>query len=216
MKPFISGTFIIFLFLWGQFVTGQQKEVNPDLAKINDPAVWTINHWLVEGNKEVHINKKPGNGLIYLNGFTFDNGTIEVDIKGKDEQGRSFVGIVFHIQNDSTYDAIYFRPFNFRNPERKNHAVQYISHPEFTWFKLRDESPGTYENAVNPVPEPNGWFHATIKVEYPNVKVFVDHSTEPSLEISQLGDHKKGFIGLWIPNGTEGSFRNLKIRPAPK
>lgn len=215
-KTFISCLGFLQLLISGQFVAAQQKEITPNLSKVNDSEIWTINNWSVEGKREIHINKKPGDGLVYLNKFTFGNGTIEVDIKGKDEQGRSFVGIAFHILSDSTYDAIYFRPFNFRNPERKNHAVQYVSHPEFTWFKLREESPGVYENQVFPVPDPNEWFHATIEVNYPTLKVFVNHSTEPSLVVKQLSDQKHGSIGFWVPNNTEGSFKNLQIIPDEK
>ena len=195
----------------------QQREIIPDLSKLNDPRFWTINQWTVAaGTKEVKINKKPGDGLIYLNDLILGNGSIEVDIKGKDEQGRNFVGIAFHILNDSTYDAVYFRPFNFRNPERKKHAVQYISHPEFDWFRLREAHPGIYENEVAPVPDPNDWFHARIQIEYPEVRVYVNHAAEPSLVVRQLSDRKQGRLGLWIPNGTEGSFRNLKIVKAEK
>ena len=52
----------------------------------------------------------------------------------------------------TTYDAIYFRPFNFRtsDPARRLRAVQYISHPTYTWNKLRAERPGVYEKPVNP------------------------------------------------------------------
>ena len=216
MKTIVLWTAIILLLIWGKAVNAQQKEIVPDLSKINDPEVWTVNHWKAEGGKEVHINKKPGDGLVYLNDLIFGNGTIEVDIKGKNEQGRNFTGIAFHILNDSTYEAIYFRPFNFRNPESKTHSVQYISHPEFPWFKLREESPGIYENGLTPVPDPNNWFHATIIVEYPEVKVYVNHSKEPSLVINQLSDRKEGRLGFWVPIDTEGSFKNLKIIPAEK
>jgi hypothetical protein len=92
----------------------------------------------------------------------FANGTIELDIRGKDVQGQSFVGVALHGVDGTTYEAIYFRPFNFRAADstRRAHAVQYISQPTHTWQKLRTEHPGMYENAVNPAPDPNGWFHA--------------------------------------------------------
>ena len=67
--------------------------------------------------------------------------------------------MAFHGLNDTTFDAVYFRPFNFNNPARNGHSVQYISHPEFPWYKLRKEQ---YENLINPVPEPNDWFHVLI------------------------------------------------------
>ncbi len=48
----------------------------------------------------------------------FRNGTIECDIREKDVQGQSFVGITFHGVDSTTYDAIYFRPFNFKTLRR--------------------------------------------------------------------------------------------------
>jgi hypothetical protein len=119
----------------------------------------------------------------------------------------------FHGINDSTYDAIYFRPFNFNNPERNGHSVQYISHPEYTWYKLREEHPNKFENMVSPIPEPNEWFHVTILVEYPVVKVFVNNDAKPTLEIKQLSNQKEGLIGFWVGNNSDGYFRNPKIIP---
>jgi len=189
----------------------QQKTVTPDLSKIGDSKIWTTHNRTSSFNDALYLDAKDDNGLARLNDFVFENGTIELDVKGKDEQGRSFVGVAFHGLNDSTYDAVYFRAFNFKNPERSNHSVQYISEPVFTWSKLRNEHPNQYENTVKPVPSPNDWFHATIVVEYPTVKVYVNNSTEPSLTVTQLSTRKKGWIALWVGNGSDGYFKNLKI-----
>jgi len=195
----------------GLFMSAQQTELIPDLSKVNSRALWTISNREMVYDSAVHLNGKPGDGLLWLNGSYFKNGRIDLDIKGKDEAGMSFVGLAFHGLNDSTFDAIYFRPFNFKNPERSNHSVQYISQPVYTWKKLRDEHPGKYESLVSPVPEPSGWFHATIQVEYPVVKVFVNNSDKPSLTIDQLSNRKNGWIGFWVGDNAEGWFKNLKI-----
>lgn len=168
------------------------------------------------GRKGLRMSEAPGDGVAYLRGIEFADGTIECDIKGKDVQQQSFVGVAFHGVDDTTYDAIYFRPFNFRaeDPARRIRAVQYISHPANTWQKLRAEQPGKYEKAVNPVPDPNGWFKARIVVASPNVSVFVNDAKEPSLVVTQLSDRKKGLVGLWIGNTSGGDFTNLRITPA--
>ena len=190
----------------------QQKTVTPDLSKVADSKIWTTaNRTFNFKDGAIFMDAKEGDGLAHLNDFTFENGTIELDIKGRDEQGRSFVGVAFHGLNDSTYDAVYFRAFNFKNPERSNHSVQYISEPVYTWSKLRNEHPNQYENTVKPVPSPNDWFHATIVVEFPSVKVYVNNSTEPSLAVNQLSTRKKGWLALWVGNGSDGYFKNLKI-----
>ncbi len=194
---------------------GQKNEITPDLSKSNDTTLWVLkNRDLdINSNKEVHLTGKPGEGVLWLKSLLFTNGRIELDIKGKDEKGKSFVGLAFHRLNDSTYNAIYFRPFNFNNPNKNGHSVQYISPPEFTWFKLRKEHPGKYENRINPVPDPNDWFHVSIVIKYPKIQVFVDNSEKYSLSIDQLYSEREGWIGFWVGNNSEGYFKNLKIIP---
>ncbi len=204
-------TIITGLLLTASFSTVFAQSKIPDLSKINDPGVWTLHNREIVEDEVVHLNGQPGDGLLWNNDLEFENGTIEVDIKGIDERGRSFVGIAFHILNDSTFDAIYFRPFNFKSPERKGHSVQYISHPKNTWYYLRENYPEKYENPVNPVPEPTEWFHATIVVNYPQVSVYVNHAKEPSLVIEQLSKRKEGRLGFWVGNNSEGWFKNLEI-----
>jgi hypothetical protein len=162
------------------------------------------------------LSEAPGDGVAYLEGIEFANGTIELDLKGKDVQQQSFLGVAFHGVDGTTYDAIYFRPFNFKaeDPERRKRAVQYISHPDCPWQKLRGEHPGKYEQAVMPVPDPNGWFHARVVVASPKVSVFVEGANEPSLIVSQLSARGKGLIGLWAGNSSGGDFANLKLIPA--
>ena len=160
----------------------------------------------------VMLDAKPGDGLAVYQDLEFENGTIEFDVKGKDVLQQSFVGVAFHIQNDSTYNAVYFRPFNFKKPERTSHSVQYISHPKFTWQKLRSEFPEQFEKTVTPVPNPDEFFHARIDVKWPTVKVYVENSEIPSLEVKMLSSFKKGKVGLWVGNGSDGSFKNLKIK----
>jgi hypothetical protein len=193
----------------------QQEVITPDLSKVRQSDRWTLYNRKVKINGEVNLNGMEGDGLLWLREPVFRNGKIEADIRGEDKPGGSFVGLAFHGLNDSTYDVVYFRPFNFRNPDRNAHSVQYISHPSYTWYLLREENPGEYENTVTPVPDPNDWFHVTITVNYPVVKVYVNHSEEPSLEIEQLSQRKEGWVGFWVGNTSGGSFRNLKITLEP-
>ena len=163
--------------------------------------------------KGIHLSEAAGDGVAYLDGVTFASGTLEIDIKGRDVQQQSFVGVAFHGVDGTTYDAIYFRPFNFRTDDaaRRIRAVQYVSHPANPWQKLRTEHPGKYEKAVNPVPDPNGWFHARVVVASPRVSVFVDDGKEPCLVVDQLSDRKSGLVGLWVGNMSGGDFANLRI-----
>lgn len=150
--------------------------------------------------------------IVWLKGVNFSRGTIDVDLRGKDVMQRSFIGIAFHGVDTVTYDCIYFRPFNFRSsdPVRKIHAVQYISHPDYSWDRLRDEKNGMYEKAVDPAPAGSDWFHARIVVGDTQVRVYVNHSTIPSLTVDKLNSRKDGLIGLWN-GGLPGDFSNLVI-----
>lgn len=178
-----------------------------------DPEDWTAyNREVAYDNDVIHLNAQANDGLLWLNNSDFKNGIIEVDIKGRNEPGQSFVGIAFHGNDNNTFDAVYFRPFNFKNPGRESHSVQYISMPEYDWSALRNAYPGKYEHSIDPVPEPvDDWFHAKIVVHYPEVKVYINGSEKPTLEIEQLSERKHGMLGLWVGNGSEGWFKNLKI-----
>jgi hypothetical protein len=147
----------------------------------------------------------------------FTNGTIEFDLKGKDVLQQSFVGVAFHGVDGTTYDAVYFRPFNFKAADaaRRSHGVQYVSQPTYPWQKLRAEQPDKYEQALTPAPDPNGWFHVRVVVANPKVSVFVGDAKEPSLVVNQLSDRRKGLVGLWVGNNSGGDFANLKILQAP-
>lgn len=202
---------IVFLLSVSLFSVAQNNEIKPDLSSIDTLDDWTLHNRQLKVDNGVHLNAQPDDGLLWLKDLRFVNGIVELDIKGKDERGRSFVGIAFHGVNDSTYDAVYFRAFNFMNPDRTSHSVQYVSLPCNTWYNLREQHPGKFENEVLPIPEPNDWFHVTIEVNYPEVKVFVNESKKPSLIIEQISNQKEGWIGFWVGNNSEGSFRNLKI-----
>lgn len=172
---------------------------------------------IVDGvRKAVRFDERPGNGIAWLEGSKFTEGTIEFDVRGKDVPQRSFVGIVFNGTDDETWDAVYFRPFNFKNPDPKNagHSVQYVSHPAWTWQKLRAERPDQFEKPVRPIPDPNGWFHARVVVTASNIRVYVNGAAEPCLEVEKLGNRGEGRVGLFLGNNSGGDFADLKIIPA--
>jgi hypothetical protein len=201
--------------------SAQKKAIEPALAALADGKGLRVFNRTVSRLEEggmtgVRLSESAGDGVAYVEGIAFGNGSIELDLRGKDVQQQSFIGVAFHGVDGTTYDAIYFRPFNFRTEDaaRRIRAVQYVSHPVNTWQKLRTEQPGKYEKAVNPVPDPNGWFHARIVVASPSATVFVGDGKEPCLAITQLSDRKTGLVGLWVGNTSGGDFANLKILPS--
>ncbi len=169
---------------------------------------------------EANMKGKPAlfsTGAVWLDHVNFTEGTIECDILGKSApRGSNFLGVAFHAENDTTFDCVYFRPFNFRaeNPVNAAHAVQYVSHPQWTWQKLRSEKTGQYEKPIAPAPDGDAWFHAKIVVEGRRVSVFVNGAATPSLVVSQLHDRPGGKIAIWGGDAGEGGhFANLKITP---
>ncbi|NIJ55322.1 hypothetical protein [Dyadobacter arcticus] len=198
-------------------LSGLSQTLRPDLHK---PDLWEINNRKVEtftdgDKKAVRFDVAEEEGFMLLKDYTFSEGTIEFDAKGKNVLQQSFVGITFYVQDFKTNDVVYFRPFNFMNPDtvRRPRSVQYVSMPNYPWEKLRADSPGKYENRVNPVPNPDGWFHAKITVIGKSIKVYVNNSPKPSLEVETLGKFTSGKIGFWAGPMSDPSFANLEITP---
>ncbi len=144
----------------------------------------------------------------------FSQGTVEFDVRGRDLLQQSFVGLAFHGQDDKTYEAVYFRPFNFRatDPVRRVHAVQYVALPGHPWQKLRTEHPDHYEAALSPAPDPDDWFHVRVEVAGGQVSIFVNGAASPALSVERLGPWTGGRLGLWVGNNSGGDFANLTIR----
>lgn len=160
----------------------------------------------------IHLNSVDNAGFAWLNNKQFKNGTIEFDVKGNDQMQGSFVGVAFHGLNDSTYESIYFRPFNFLSADviRKGHGVQYIAVPKYDWPLLREKFPNKYEQAVIPAPNPNGWFHVRITVAPKRIDVYVN-GQQASLTVEPLVNTGGTKIGYWVGNGSPGDWKNLKI-----
>lgn len=160
--------------------------------------------------------------LARIVGVEFSDGVIEGEIAGAPalsagEGARGFVGIAFRLQpDDSTYDAFYLRPTNGRaeDQERRNHATQYISLPEWTWSRLRRETPSKYESYVDL--QPDTWTKIRIEVRGTRARLFVHDQAQPALIVNDVksGPNRKGAVALWLEPGTIAHFRNLVVRPA--
>lgn len=135
-------------------------------------------------------------------------------MRGKDEFQRSFIGIAFHGQNDTTFDAVYCRPFNFLTTDsvRHIHAIQYIAHPRFTWQKSRSEYNGIYEKGINNPPNPNDWFSMTLVVDAKIVKAYINDNENPSLEVNKFSSFSKGKIGIFVADNSGGDFEKITIQ----
>jgi hypothetical protein len=183
----------------------------------------TVAPGTLQGKKGVQVTASAApETLAVVEGTSFGNGVIEAEIAGAVKPGapegaRGFVGIAFRLQGDlKTYDAFYLRPTNGRADDqvRRNHAAQYISHPEWTWSRLRTESPSKYESYVDLVP--GEWTKVRIEVSGVQARLFVHGQPQPTLVVNDLktGPGAKGAVALWVDVGTLAHFRNLKVTPA--
>lgn len=206
----------------------KENAITPDLSRIKDAKSWNLinadfDTTTKDGKSAVQlapkakVEKGSSIGLALVQGLEFGEGTLEVDLKGKGKYQGSFVGLAFSVVDGKTFEAVYFRPFNFmRDPESfRSRAVQYVAWPDNPWEKLRTGQPGKFEATVKPVPDPDGWFHARIEVTKKKVRVWVDDGKEPCLVVDRLASREKGKVGLWV-DSHEGSFANLKILPTKR
>ena len=216
--PVLAAGLLLFAVMPAQ---AQPQTITPDLSGLPGEQGWKLfnrSATLIAkgGAPAVRLEGSGESGFVRLENLKFGDGTIELDLRGKNISQQSFLGVAFHGTDARTYDAVYFRPFNFRStdPARRLRAVQYVSHPTHTWQKLREQFPGKYEKAVNPVPDPDDWFHARLVIAWPKVSVFVNDASEPCLVVDQLTDRKQGWIALWV-SVAGGDFANLKVTSAP-
>ncbi|MBS1523332.1 MAG: hypothetical protein JST50_20195 [Bacteroidetes bacterium] len=150
---------------------------------------------------------------VWLKDVDFSYGTIELDIRGRNEFLKSFPGIAFYaVDTSRNYDVIYFRPFNFKHsdPVRRTWSVQYMSLPQYGYDRLRKENTGQFESEIIPNPKPEDWIHARIVVAKDSIKVYVNNMDKPSLSVRTLQGRSKGMFGLWT-DGTAAEFANLTI-----
>ena len=165
----------------------------------------------------------PTEQLAVVEGVEFDSGVIQAEIAGAPMSGaaaaagaRGFVGLAFRLQSDMrTYDAFYLRPTNGRADDqvRRNHSAQYISHPDWTWFRFRKETPEKYESYVDLVP--NEWTKVKIEVRGGQARLYVHDRPQPTLIVNDLktGASARGAVALWLDAGTTAHFRNLTVTP---
>jgi hypothetical protein len=185
-----------------RLAAGKLRAVDRDVTKLQE-------------REGVHLSEKAGPGVVWIEGSDFGEGTIEIDVRGRDVAQRSFLGIAFHRKDDNTYESVYLRPFNFRvdDPARRQHAVQYIAVPDYDWPRLRKEFPEEFENPVDPSVAPAEWVPLRVVVKGSTIQIYVGAVKSPTLEVRKLGKDDRGMVGLWAGNNSDGDFANLRITP---
>lgn len=196
--------------------------MNADLFKANQVSYALVN---MGGQDVVRVVKDPSvkavdePTFLKINGIAFKDGEIEVKVLSRllpnaPEHARGFIGVAFRIADDNAaFESIYVRPTNGRAAQqvRRNHAIQYFSYPDYKFDRLRKESPEQYESYADM--GLNEWITLNIKVSGTQAKLFLNGHPEPNLIVNDLkkGAQNSGGIGLWVEEGTEGYFKDLKI-----
>jgi hypothetical protein len=157
-------------------------------------------------------------GLAVVNGASFRDGTIEVDVAGRRgpyavPDDRGFIGVAFRVTPAADrFEYFYLRPDNGRAGDqvRRNHSTQYASHPDFPWPRLRKEFPERYESYVDL--EYGAWTKMRVVVSGSTAQLFVHDAPQPALIVNDLKlPAAAGGVALWIGAGTEGFFSNLRV-----
>jgi len=148
----------------------------------------------------------------------FGDGTIEVDVASvlapdAPAYARGFIGVTFRIDDRNRFESFYLRPANSRVDDqvRRNHTVQYVAYPDFTFPRLRKEWPEKYESYVDIAL--GEWIAMKIVVDGTRGELYVNGASQPCLVVNdlKLGAGQRGGVGLWIEAGTIGHFSNLRI-----
>ncbi len=205
------------IFLWSLQALGQSVPLIPSTFEAINTKVEEVTY---KGKKVLKVTALPGGSAVaVVKDLEFRNGTIEVEMAGApaadaDSTNRGFIGVSFRITKGDTlsYETLYLRPTNGRSTDqlRRNHSVQYTSHPNYSWFRLRKENPGLYESYADLVP--GEWTKVKIVVKDRQAKLYVHGAAQPCLIVNDLKRGiTSGSVGLWSDVGVDGYFRNLKV-----
>src|SRR5262245_37601180 len=234
MKSLIAAIVVLASFAMG--VRGQTPGANAavkttivPLDRLNEQQARTVKtEWVTyKGRKALRvIDTEPpdvaaGIQLVILNRTECRAGTIAIDMTAEPSatatrtERRGFVGVAFRVKLDATkdvakYECFYLRPTNGRADDqvRRNHSTQYISYPDFPWFRLRKEFPEKYESYADVVP--GEWTKLKIEVHGDKARLYVQGAPQPALVVKDL-KQPQGKIALWVGTETIAHFANLRV-----
>jgi hypothetical protein len=172
--------------------------------------------------RQVLNGKKAGyNTLAIVAPADFQDGTIELELAcallpGAPELGSGFLGVAFRVRpGAAAFEMFHLRPNNARAADqlRRNHATQYISVPDWSWERTRQETPGLYESYVDL--EVGAWTKMKIVVAGATAQLFINGAAQPCLVVNDLKlGASPGAIALWVGSGGEAYFANLRVTRA--
>jgi hypothetical protein len=182
----------------------------------------TVSTGEYRGRKALRVVQPArGDGFAVLTGVDFQDGVIEADmaieiVTPLFPGAPGFGGVAFRARDDvSGYEMFYLRPGNATSPDqaKRNHSVQYVAEPGYSWPLLRRAWPSVYE-AYAPLVA-GAWTHLKIEVAGRDAKMFVNGAPQPTLNVQGLkGEDLTGRVALWGFPGQTTWFSNLRITHA--
>jgi len=141
-------------------------------------------------------------GSAALDGLTFRNGTIEYDFKPLAED---MPGLQFRVSGTGPVldgEEVYERLFG--DERASNDGIQYV--PMIHGFMLWN----VYPQYQSQAPLVNGWNHVRLVVSGRRMKVYVNHSTDPTLSVGNL---ESGAMAGALHVRGPAIFANLVVTP---
>ncbi len=140
------------------------------------------------------------------------DGTVDFDVWTTER--RSFVYLMFRMQDDSTHEEFYLRPHKSNAPD----ALQYapVNQASSAWQLYHGA------NGTTAVEIPDGrWNHVRVVLRGRQAAFFVNDTVAPALVVERMGhEPRAGYIALrgFLPAGVAGSgpvarFANVVVRP---
>lgn len=158
--------------------------------------------------------------FVKLRNLKIDNGVVEVKVLSRIQNpspfasAQGFIGIAFRVNEDNTaFESIYLRPKVGRSENQfaRNHTVQYYAYPNYKFDRLRKESNGEFETYANVGLDE--WITMRIEFKGKKATLYLNNQKYPSFIVNEMkGNTESGSIALWVDIGTEGYFKDLKVK----
>jgi len=174
----------------------------------------------VDGQATLRISpKEPGtDALVVLPLGDFRDGEIRLRLWSElradaAPDARGFAGVAFRVAEEGkAFEYFYVRPSNgrARSQVRRNHSLQYASHPDHPWEVLRKAEPEKYESYADM--GLGEWISIRALVKDGSAQFYVNGAAHPGLVVEDLKlAPAAGAIGLWVGPGTVAHFADVCV-----
>lgn len=161
--------------------------------------------WEIQGGEVTsYLGRECFKGRAVLNEVELADGVIEVDMVF--EGPRSFVGLLFRLENDREYENFYLRPHKSDKPD----ALQYT--PVFNGSSGWQLYNGDGFTAQATIPHER-WIRVRLEFKGSRARVFLDGAERPALVMNDLKRGAgKGRIGVAGPPNGLGYFAGFRYK----